>query len=134
MVSEAREPFGDPGVKQWIASVPGEDLYLSVLVLGEIRQGVERLRSRDPSQADVYEQWLRRLSRDYADRVLPVTREVAERWGAMNVPDPLPVIDGLLAATAKTAGLTFVTRNGADAARTGVSLLNPFRRDSGALA
>ena len=60
------------------------------------------------------------------DRILPVDRAVAEEWGRMNVPDPLPVIDGLLAATAKIHGLSFATRNTKDIARSGVSCLNPF--------
>jgi len=126
IVSEARKPAGDPHVKAWIASVNSADLYLSVLVLGEIRQGVERLRRRDTAQAGVFERWLAALRRDYADRVLPVTAEIAEEWGRLNVPDPLPAVDGLLAATAKVVGLTLVTRNTGGIARTGVAVLNPF--------
>jgi predicted nucleic acid-binding protein len=63
---------------------------------------------------------------DHADRVLPVDAEAAEEWGRMNVPDPVSIIDGLMAATAKVRNMTFVTRNTADVARTGVRLLNPF--------
>ena len=74
----------------------------------------------------MYGAWLARLERDYADRILPITAEVAEEWGRFNVPDPVPVIDGLLAATARVHGLTLVTRNVGDLARTGVPLLNPF--------
>jgi len=62
----------------------------------------------------------------YDDRILPIDRSVAEEWGRMNVPDPLPAIDGLLAATAKIYGLSFVTRNTKDVVRTGVTCLNPF--------
>ena len=97
-----------------------------MLVVGEIRQGIERLRRRDPSQAAVFETWLATLRRDYADRILPVTVQIADEWGRLNVPDPVPAIDGLLAATARVHGLTLVTRNTADVARTGVALLNPF--------
>ncbi|HEX5415945.1 MAG TPA: type II toxin-antitoxin system VapC family toxin, partial [Chloroflexota bacterium] len=104
----------------------GVDLYLSVLVVGEIRQGIERLRRRDPAQAGVFDAWLSQLQREYADHILPVSAGVAEEWGRLNVPDRLPVVDGLLAATAKVHGLTLVTRNIADVARTGVPLLNPF--------
>jgi toxin FitB len=126
VVSEARRPAGDSNVRAWLASVPDADLYVSVLVIGEIRQGIERLRRRDPAQVGVFEAWLSTLLHDYADRILPVTAEVAEEWGRLNVPDPLPVIDGLMAATAKLRGWTLVTRNVSDLARAGVRLLNPF--------
>ena len=97
-----------------------------MLVVGEIHRGIAQLRHRDPQQAAVYEAWLARLREDYADRILPITVDIAEEWGRMNVPDPVPVIDGLMAATAKVRGLTLVTRNTADLIRTGVPLLNPF--------
>ncbi len=126
VLSEVRKPAGDANVRSWLASVRGTDLYLSVLGVGEIRQGIERLRRRDPAQAAVYEAWLAALRRDYADRILPVTADIAEAWGRLNVPDSVPVIDGLLAATAQVWAFTLVTRNTADLARTGVRLLNPF--------
>jgi hypothetical protein len=126
IVSEARKPTPDAGVRTWLASVPADQLYLSVLVVGEVRQGIERLRRRDPVQAAVFETWLSTLLRDYADRIVPVATEVAEEWGRMNVPDPLPVVDGLMAATAKLRAWTLVTRNVADLSRAEVRLLNPF--------
>jgi predicted nucleic acid-binding protein len=126
VVSEARKPDGNPNVKEWVASVPDTELYLSVLVVGEIRRGIERLRRRDPIQASMYEVWLSTLLRDYSDRIISITADIAEEWGRMNVPDPVAVIDGLMAATAKVRGLTLVTRNIADVSRTGVALLNPF--------
>jgi predicted nucleic acid-binding protein len=126
VLSEVRRPRGDAGVKRWISSVPTEDLYLSVLTLGEVRRGIGLLSRRDPAQADVYEAWLITVLRDYADRVLPVDAEAAEEWGRMNVPDPISIVDGLMAATARVRNMTFVTRNKADVARTGVRLLNPF--------
>jgi toxin FitB len=129
VISEARKRRPDPGVRTWLASMPEADLYLSVLVVGEIRQGVERLRRRDPAQAAPYETWLAALRHGFADRLVPLTVEVCEEWGRLNVPDPLPVVDGLMAATAKVRGWTFVTRNVADLARAGVRLLNPFGAD-----
>jgi predicted nucleic acid-binding protein len=126
VVSEARKPTPDSNVRAWLASVPEGDLYLSVLVVGEIRQGIERLRHRDPAQAGPHETWLSALLHGFADRLVPVTAEVCEEWGRLNVPDPLPVVDGLMAATAKIRDWTFVTRNVADLARTDVRLLNPF--------
>jgi predicted nucleic acid-binding protein len=126
VVSEARKPAANTGVRTWLASVQSEELYLSVLVVGEIRQGIERLRRRDPAQVAVFEGWLSTLQRDYADRIVPITAEVAEEWGRLSVPDPLPVIDGLTAATARLRGWTLVTRNVADFARAEVHLFDPF--------
>lgn len=126
VISEARKPDGNPNVRTWLASVKGFDLYVSVLVVGEVRLGIERLRRRDPFQAGIFETWLAQLRRDYADRILPVDSAVAEAWARMNVPDPVPVLDGLMAATAKVHGLTFVTRNTSHLLRTGVRLFNPF--------
>ena len=126
VISEARKPTPDSKVRAWLASVREDDLYLSVLVVGEIRQGIERLRRRDPAQAAPYETWLSALVHGFADRLVPVTVDVCEEWGRLNVPDPLPVVDGLMAATAKVRGWTFVTRNVADLGRADVRLLNPF--------
>lgn len=130
VLSEVRKPQGDERVLAWISSVPAEDLYLSVLVIGEIRRGVERLRRRDPSGARAYEVWLDTVQRNYAERIVSVDVEAAEEWGRMNVPDPVPIADGLMAATAKVHGMTFVTRNTRDVERTGVGLLNPFEPDA----
>lgn len=121
----------DPGVRDWYAKARVEDLYLSVLVLGEVRQGIERLRRRDPVQAERLEQRLALIRARLAERVLPITVAVAERWGRNNVPDALPVIDGLLAATALEHGLTLVTRNVRDVERSGALLLNPFSDANG---
>ncbi len=126
VLSELRKPKGNTRVKTWFEQVEGNGLFLSVLVVGEIRQGIERLKPRDPEQAQVYELWLTTLKRDYRERVLTVSRDVAETWGRLNAAQTLPVIDGLLAATALVHDLTLVTRNVTDVARTGVSLLNPF--------
>jgi predicted nucleic acid-binding protein len=97
-----------------------------VLALGEIQQGIERLRRRDPDQAQRLEQRMTLVRDRFADRVLPISPAVAERWGLINVPDALPVIDGLLAATALEHGLTLVTCNLRDVERSGAVLLNPF--------
>jgi predicted nucleic acid-binding protein len=126
VVSETRRKAPHPGVLAWVASVPESELFLSVLVIGEIRQGVERLARRDPAQADVLGRWLKQLVAAYEDRIVPVTIEVAQVWGRLTVPDPVPVVDGLLAATALVRGWTLVTRNTADVASTGVPVLNPF--------
>ena len=127
VVSEPRKRSrADVGVMRWLDSVETDELYISVLVIGEIRQGIEGLRRRDPVQAGRLESWLAGLRRGYADRILPVDLEAAEEWGRMNVPDPISTRDGLMAATAKVRNMTFVTRNTSDVARTGARLLNPF--------
>jgi predicted nucleic acid-binding protein len=101
-------------------------LYLSVLVFGEIRKGVELLRRRDPAGAGAYESWLDQLQREFRTRILPVTTDVAEEWGRMNAQRPLPVVDGLIAATASAQGWILVTRNVKDFADLGVKVVNPF--------
>src|SRR5207244_1886286 len=93
---------------------------------GEIRQGIERLRRRDRRQAADLERWLGMLRQEFEERILPVTTAVAEAWGRLTAPGPLPPVDGLLAATALTHGLTLVTRDTARLERTGIPLLNPW--------
>ncbi len=127
VVSEPRKRSrADVGVMRWFDSVETDDLYISVLVIGEIRQGIEGLRRWDSIQAGHLESWLAGLRRDYADRILPIDLEAAEEWGRMKAPEPISTRDGLMAATAKVRNMTFVTRNTSDVARTGVRLLNPF--------
>jgi predicted nucleic acid-binding protein len=126
VLGEIRKKRPDPAVAAWYAGVDDDELFLSVLVVGEIQQGVTRLQKRDPRQAAVFEVWLKRLQREFADRVLPVSQDVALEWGRLSAGDPLPVIDGLLAATALVHGLTVVTRNVDDFGPTGVPVLNPF--------
>ena len=106
---------------------PEGDLFTSVLVLGEIRRGIELIRRRDVPSALALEQWLARLSDEFADRVLPIDTRVADRWGSLNVPDPIPTVDGLLAATALVNGMILVTRNVRDVASTGITTFDPFR-------
>jgi toxin FitB len=128
VVSEIRKKQPNAGVSAWFASVPATDLFLSVLVVGEIRQGIARLARRDSVQAKIFEQWLGQLVDVYGDRIIPITADVAEVWGRLNVPDPVPVVDGLLAATALVHDWTLVTRNVGDVASTGVRLLDPFAK------
>ena len=127
VISELRKrDRADVGVRRWFSATPDADIFLSVLVLGEIRQGVERTRKRDAKTARHLEQWLRQLSTAYAGRVLIVDAAVADQWGALNARDPLTVVDGLLAATALVHGLSVVTRNTEDFARARVAVVNPF--------
>lgn len=128
VISELRKgDRADPSAVAWFGDLAEEEIYLSVLTIGEIRRGIESVRRRDPDSALALDSWLARLSEDHRDRILPIDRAISEEWGRMSVPDPLSVIDGLLAATAKVKGLTFATRNVADVERTGVEILDPFK-------
>lgn len=113
------------GVQAWFSEAREEDLFTSVLVVGEIRRGIESIRRRDPVAALALEQWLYRLTTVFSDRILPIDARIADRWGVLNVPDPIPTVDGLLAATAIVHDLVLVTRNTRDVERTGAQLLDP---------
>jgi len=127
ILSETRKRKAATGVTEWIAATPPELLHVSVLTLGEIEHGIMRIRGRgDHEQAVGLERWLREVEAGFADRILPVTLPVASAWGRQQHSQPLPVIDGLIAATAKVNGLTVVTRNAKDFERSGVQVLNPF--------
>ena len=117
---------GHPEVRRWMRRTLMEGHFISVLSLGEIRKGIESLRRKAPDQAEAIEQWLRKLSDTYAEHLLPVNGTVAERWGRLNAERTLPVIDGLLAATALEFHLTVATRNTADFPDI-VSVVNPFK-------
>jgi toxin FitB len=113
-------------VAAWYRDVRDDDLFLSVLVVGEIRQGIERLRPRDRHRAAALEHWLQEILTSFGDRVLSVDERVAQVWGRMNAREPLAAVDSLLAATAEAHGMTLVTRNLKDIERSGVRCLNPF--------
>jgi predicted nucleic acid-binding protein len=127
VVSELRKRDRvDRAVRQWFDSHSDGEFWLSVLVVGELRRGVELAARRDARTARALRGWLDSVVADFADRVLPIGIAVSERWARISVPDPLPVVDGLLAATALEHDLTLLTRNANDVARTGVALVDPF--------
>jgi toxin FitB len=127
VISEIRKrDRADPNVARWVARTPATEIGTSVLVLAEIRRGIELIRRRDSEQAKSLDRWFSNMRAGLADRVLPIDEPVAEAWAMLGIPNPLPLIDGLLAATAKVHALTLVTRNITQVAVTGVSLLNPF--------
>jgi predicted nucleic acid-binding protein len=129
VVSELRKgPRANRELQAWFSSLEDEDIHLSVLVIGELRRGIESLRRRDPRQAVVLDRWLDRLVTGYGDRILGIDLAVAEAWGQLSALRPASLVDTLLAATAQVFGLTLVTRNVRDVAWTGVSCLNPFDR------
>jgi predicted nucleic acid-binding protein len=84
-------------VRAWFETPDPDAIALSVLTIGEIRRGIENLRRREPMTARAIERWLHRLIADHAERIVSINEAVAEQWGRLNAPDPVPVIDGLLA-------------------------------------
>jgi hypothetical protein len=126
VVSELRRSQPSPDVLEWYRSVPADDLYVSVLAIGEIRQGIERLRRRGDERVDELERWLATLMSAYGDRIVPITAEVADRWGRLAAAESLPAVDALMAATALVHDWTMATRNVRHVERTGVRWVNPF--------
>jgi toxin FitB len=120
----------DKNVREWFDAVRPDDIYLSTLVIGEVRHGIELLRRRDPNAAIRLDSWLAEVQKDTSERILPVTNEVSEQWGRFGVPDPVSVIDGLMAATEMVHGHTLVTRNVRDVEKTGVNFIDPFQKDT----
>lgn len=127
VISELRKrDRAHPDVARWAVATDAKDIGTSVIVLAEIRRGIELKRRNDLAQADRLDRWFEQMRTALGDRVLPIDEPIADAWARLSVPDMLPLVDGLLAATAKVRGLTLVTRNAADVARTGVSVLDPF--------
>jgi predicted nucleic acid-binding protein len=130
VISEIRKgEKANSGVRAFFESASHDraDLYLSVVSIGELRQGVERIRHRgDREQADLLERWLKHVSRAYADSILPIDEETAHVWGRLRVPNPENPLDKQIAATALIHDLTVVTRNTEHFSPTGVKLKNPF--------
>ena len=126
VISELARPVPNPVVTQWLTAHEDE-LFLSVLTLGELQKGISSL--ADSRRRRRLASWLDREIRPwFAARLLPVDERVAVRWGRLQaqVGQPLPAIDSLIAATALEHGLVLATRNTQDMVRTGASLFNPW--------
>jgi predicted nucleic acid-binding protein len=127
VVSELRKgERAHPSVRAWFESVNDFEIHLSALVVGELRCGIEKIRGRDAKRAAALERWLHRVTREHADRILPIDRRVAEQWGRFSAERSGSPVDVLMAATAHVHELVLVTRNTRDVAWTGVPCLNPF--------
>ena len=127
IISEIRKgPRCHSNVAAWYSNLEEESLYLSVLILGEIRKGIEGLRDRDAGKANELDLWLEQLQTSFQSQILPVDTAISQEWGRLSSLHTVPVIDGLLAATATAHRLVLVTRNTRDFADLGIQLLNPF--------
>lgn len=131
VVSELTKPRPNPGVTRWLEGVDERQLTLSVLTVGELERGIERLPVSKRKRALLT--WLSELIAGYDQKILSVTLDIASEWGRLSAAAELkgrslPVVDGLVAATAQARSLTLVTRNTADMQRTGVKLLDPWAK------
>ena len=130
VVSELRKirlGKADAHVAAWADNVDAADLYLSAITVQELEIGVLLAERRDPLQGAVFRVWLNsHVLPAFEDRILAVDTAVAQRSARLHVPDPRPVRDGLIAATALVHSMTVVTRNVADFEPMGVQILNPW--------
>ena len=129
VVSELVRRKPAPAVLRWLDQAPYESIHASVLTAGELRKGVERL--PDGTRKEQLRLWLDRdIAAWFGDRLLPISLDIAERWGRLVAEHrrPLPTIDSLLAATALHHGLRLVTRNVTDFRFPGLAVINPWDR------
>ena len=130
VVSELRKVRpgnADPNVARWSETLDTADLFISAVTLHELAIGVLLAERRDPPQGAVFRQWLeRQVLSAFEGRILPVDLAVARRAAQLHVPDPRPIHDAFIAATALVHGMTVATRNAAGFTATGVTLLNPW--------
>lgn len=126
VISALRRPDRAPKVSAWLVGKPEQQLFLSVITLGEIERGIRQQKSRDPAFADDLRTWLDRTVLLFSDRLLPFCAEDARIWGRLSAEIGHSGADLMIAATALRHGATVVTGNTKDFEPTGVSLENPF--------
>jgi toxin FitB len=129
VISELVKKSPDKNVLYWLKGTPSENLYLSVITIGEIRKGLSKL--PESKRKDSLANWLNSLIEDYQNRILTIDLMVAENWGnilrkAEKEGNPMPAIDGLIAAIAYTLNLVLVTRNVSDFEPSGIPVKNPW--------
>jgi len=128
IISELRKKHPDTGVVRWISGQQDDQLFLSVVTLGEIERGIEKQRVIAPAFAAELATWIENLSTLYADRILAVTPAIARAWGRLSARLGNDGADLLIAATAQVHGLVVITRNTSDFDPTGVKVLNPYSK------
>ena len=130
VVSELRKVRAgkaDANVAKWANAADAQALYLSTITIQELEIGVLLAERRDPAQGALLRAWLNtHVLPAFLGRILPVDTAVAQCSAKLHVPDPCPLRDGVIAATALVHGMTVVTRNVADFAPTGAAVLNPW--------
>jgi len=126
ILSELRKRAPRPAVVDWLKAHEDRELFISVVSIGEIERGIEKRRRADPAFAETLSRWLDDLLRFYVDRILPITPDIARRWGALSARIGNESADLLIAATALNHGLTVATRNVRHFTPTGVPTINPF--------
>ena len=137
VVSELRKAKAgraDKNVVAWAASAAASSMFVSAITVQELEIGVLRAERRDPAQGAILRRWLEaQVLPAFAERILPVDTAVARRSAALHVPNPRPVRDSLIAATALVHGMPIATHNVADLAATGVEIIDPWQSaDDGA--
>ncbi|MCW5222776.1 type II toxin-antitoxin system VapC family toxin [Verminephrobacter aporrectodeae] len=122
----ANKPRAAQAVRAWASQQPMAGLYLSAVTLMELEIGVQRMQRKDPVQGAHLRAWAERTTERFEDRILPITARTAWVCASLHVPNPRPLGDSLIAATALEHGFTVVTRNLADFAGTGVKIHDPW--------
>jgi toxin FitB len=133
VLSEVRHPEGDIRVRRAVEAIANENLFVSVVSVGEIAKGIAML--EESRRKRLLRAWLQTMEQEYADRVLPIDLETSHMWGeltaaAQKAGKIVPASDGLIAATARRHGLQVMTRNTGHFEPTGVSLINPWAHDN----
>lgn len=124
---KVRSGKADPNVARWAESANAADLYISVVTIQELDIGVLLVERRDPKQGALLRAWLSgHVLPAFTHRILPVDMAVAQRSAKLHVPNPQPLRDCLIAATALVHGMTVVTRNVGDFVASGVGILDPW--------
>ena len=119
---------GNPGVTTWLEEVNPDELYLSAISIEELEIGVLLVERRDPAQGRILRKWLNfYILPEFSRRILPIDTSIVLRSAGFHVPNPHPVRDGLIAATALIHGMTVVTRNVVHFEATGAAVINPWR-------